>query len=152
MKKARFNIIDAIILIAFLLVAAFAAGKVFGGKGNESGEQYTISVYCEEVPLFAAELIKKGDIVSDEGKNITIGKAEEVILGDAAVYTANEEGKLIKSPKEGYAGVTVKIFAEGESFEHGVKIEGNRYSVGHSVVLYAGKAKISGRVSDIEKK
>ena len=154
MKKIRFNIIDLILLVAFICIALFVCGKVFGGSGQSgaNGEEYIISAYCEEVPSFAAELIKKGDKVSDESKNIALGIAGEVILGDAAVYAPDENGKLKKTSKEDYNSVTLKICAIGEEFEHGIRIEGVRYSVGHSVVLYAGDAKISGRISEIRRK
>lgn len=154
MKKIRFNIIDLILLAAFICITLVVCGKVFGG-GRQSignGEEYIISAYCEEVPSFAAKLIKSGDKVSDESKSIVLGSAREVILGDAAVYIPDENGKLKKTSKEDYNSVTLEISAIGEEFEHGVKIEGVRYSVGHSVVLYAGDAKISGRISEIRRK
>ena len=150
MKKIKLNIIDYILLLALIGVICFVGLKTFENRGREAENKYILSVYCEEVPEFVAELIKVGDEVSDEGKNISLGNVLSVKLSDGVGYMEDESGKLKKMAKEGYNSVLLKISTDAVPFEHGIKIEGNRYSVGHSVVLYAGKAKISGRISDIK--
>ncbi len=150
MKKIKLNIIDYILIVAFIGVICFVGLKALGNDGDEGEQKYVLSVYCEEVPDFAAKLIRNGDKVSDEGKNITLGNVLSVKLSDGVSYVEDEEGKLKKKGKEGYNSVLLQISSDAVPFEHGVKIEGNRYSVGHSVVLYVGKAKISGRISDIK--
>ena len=66
-KKFRFNIIDAIVLIVILAVAAFVVFNVFGEQlqdtvGNSAedskSQTYVMSYFFEEVPDFAAEMIE----------------------------------------------------------------------------------------------
>ncbi len=150
MKKIKLNIIDYILIVAFVSVIFFVGLKTFENDSGVGEQRYVLSVYCEEVPDFAAELIKIGDKVSDEGKNISLGNVLSINLSDGVSYMEDENEKLKRIAKEGYSSVLLKISSDGVPFEHGVKIEGNRYSVGHSVVVYAGKAKISGKISNIE--
>ena len=150
MKKIKLNIVDYILIVALVSVICFVGFKSIGNKNGEGESEYVLSVYCEEVPEFASKLIKIGDEVSDEGKNTSIGNVLSVNLSDGVSYIEDENGKLKKTGKEGYNSVSLEISCNAVPFEHGLKIEGNRYSIGHSVVLYVGKAKISGRISDIK--
>lgn len=154
-KKIRFNVIDAIVLVVILAVVAFVGIKLFGGEvaGNSaSGNTFVMTYYIEESPSFAAENIEVGSSVSDEGKNVPLGKVTAVELGESVMFAANDEGKMIKSGKEGYNSVTLTTEVQGAEFDHGIEVGNVKYVVGHTMTLYAGKAKLYGRIASIEKK
>ena len=153
-KKIKFNIIDAIILLVILAVVAFVGIKFFGKSDNAAAEPktYSVSFYCEEVPAFAADIVKVGDSVEDETKKVLLGTITAVEVGDAAVYSADAEGKIVKSAKEGYKSVLITSSVEATEFEHGIIADSIKYAVGHSVTLYAGNAKMVGKVSEIKLK
>ena len=153
-KKIKFNIIDAIILLVILAVVAFVGIKFFGKSDNAATEPetYSVSFYCEEVPAFAADIVKVGDSVEDETKKVFLGTITAVEVGDAAVYSADAEGKIVKSAKEGYKSVLITSSVEATEFEHGIIADSIKYAVGHSVTLYAGNAKMVGKVSEIKLK
>ena len=111
-----------------------------------------MSYFFEEVPDFAAEMIDKGTVVSDETYGHKLGKLVDVEFGDSVSFAANDQGQIVKSSKEGYKSVALKVEVKGNAFDHGIEVEKIKYVVGHTMTLYAGKAKLYGRISGIEKK
>lgn len=153
-KKIRFTVIDAIVLVVIIAVVAFVGIKLFGGEiaGNSSsGDTFTVTYFIDESPSFAAELIEVGGKVSDESKNVPLGTVTAVELGESVMFAANDEGKMIKSGKEGYNSVKLTTEVQGIEFDHGIEVGNVKYVVGHTMTLYAGKAKLYGRIAGIEK-
>lgn len=154
-KKTRFTLIDGLIVLIIIAVVAFVGYKFFGKEvveNTDATDTYTLSFFIEEAPDFAAANIKKGCKVSDEAKRISLGEATKVKIGDSVFYTTNKDGEVIKSSREGYNSIEISTEVKGAETDHGIKIDGSEYVVGHSMTIYAGKAKIYGRVSGIEKK
>lgn len=154
-KKIRFNVIDAIVLVVIIAVVAFVGIKLFGGEvaGNSSsGQTFTVTYFVEESPSFAAELVKPGDPVSDESKNVPLGSVTDVKLDKSVVFAANDEGQMVKATKEGYNSITLTTEVQGAEFDHGIEVGNVKYVVGHTMTLYAGKAKLYGRIAGIEAK
>ena len=154
-KKIRFNAIDAIVLVVIIAVVAFVGVKLFGGEvaGNSAaGDTFVMTYFIDESPSFAAGLVEAGAPVSDESRNVPLGKVTAVELGESVMFAANDEGKMIKSGKEGYNSVTLTTEVQGAEFDHGIEVGNVKYVVGHTMTLYAGKAKLYGRIASIEKK
>lgn len=153
-KKIKFNIIDVVILVVVLAVAAFVGTKIFGKDKEAAAEPktYEISFYCEEVPAFAAEAVKVGDSVEDETKKVYLGKITDVSMDEAVVFNVDAEGNTVKSSKEGYKSVKITSEVSATEFDHGIVADSIKYSIGHSVTLYAGKGKMVGKVSAINEK
>ncbi len=154
-KKVRFTVLDAVVLLVILVVAVFVGMKFFGpetGGGRAEEKTYTVRYYAEEVPEFAAELIKAGDTVTDASRGHSLGKVVSVETGDAAVFFPDERGQLQKSGKEGYRSVTIYAETEGTAHTHGVTVAGTLYVTGHSMKLYVGGAELTGYVAGIEEK
>ena len=154
-KKIRFTFIDALIVLVVVAVIVFVGYKFFGkevAKNTDASTTYKLSFYIEEAPDFAAANIEKGCKVSDEAKKIPLGNASDVTIGDSVFYTTNQDGDVIKSSREGYNSIKITTEVQALETDHGIKVDGTEYVVGHSMTIYAGKAKIYGRVSGIEKK
>lgn len=153
-RKIKFNPIDCIILLVIIAAVAFVAYKVVGQKAmtNADGTKYEIIYYFEEVPDYAADIIKKGDPILDEAKNIPLGKITDVKTGEAAVYSPDSNGMIQKSAKEDYKSVTLTTEVNASDYEYGVEISGAKYGVGHTFTVRAGKSKLYGKVKAIEKK
>lgn len=151
-KKLKFNIVDGIILVVILAIAFFAGSKMFSKNEDVTAEEVTatLSFYCEEVPEYAAELLKVGDKVSDEGKNVALGEITSLTVENALTYGIDAEGKSVTSEKKGYKSVKLTTEIKASEFAHGIIADTIKYSVGHPLTLYAGKAKMSARVSGIE--
>lgn len=152
-RKFKFNLVDAIVLVVIIAVVAFVGMKFFSGDigGTSASTQYKIKFYCEEVPSFAANVIQKGDPVTDDDKNSALGIVEEVTVGPSATYADTSNGETLLAPREGYNSVEVVAIVDAQEFQHGLMVNAAKYGVGHSLTIRVGKAKIFGRVSGIEK-
>jgi len=151
-KKFRFNLVDAIVVLVIIAAIAFVGMKFFSGDiGPSASTQYKISFCCDEVPSFAAEVIKVGDYVTDDDKNSALGVVESVTLSPSRTYAHTAEGEIRLAPKEGFNTVEVTAVVDAQEFQHGIMVNAAKYGVGHSLTIRVGKAKIYGRVSGLEK-
>ena len=155
-KKVRFTAVDAVILVIVLAVLGFVGFKFLGigqaGGAAAETKTYIVSYDFEEVPEFAATIIKEGDKVSDEAKKNGLGIVTGVEVGEAAIYCSDDKGMLQKSPKEGYNSVKLTTEVEALKGDHGIKVSDNTYTIGHTMTLYAGDAKLYGKIAGISEK
>ncbi len=151
-KKAKFNVVDAIVILVIIAALALVGYKFIGGGigGREDGT-YTVKFFCEEVPDFAADVIEVGDKVVDEQKDVPLGNVTEVKLGDSRTYVTDDEGGIHLTPKPYYYSVELTTTLKAEDYDNGIIVDSSKYGVGHSITIRVGKAKIFGRVSYIEK-
>lgn len=153
-KKIKFNIIDAIVALVIIAAVVLVGMRFISGTPEvieAKNTKYKISFFCEEVPSFAAELVKEGEPVTDDDRNSELGIAEKVTIGPSRTYTVNSEGEINIIPKEGYNSVEVTSIVDAQEFQHGIMVNAAKYGVGHSLTIRVGKAKIWGRVSGLEK-
>lgn len=151
-KKAKFNVIDAIVILVIVAAVALVGYKFVLGSGGSSGSgTYTVKFFCEEVPDYAATVIEVGDVVTDEQKDVPLGTITDVKLDSSRTYTTTSTGDVRVVPKEYYNSVELTVTLEGQDYENGVIVNSTKYGVGHSITIRAGKAKIFGRISYIEK-
>lgn len=158
-KKIKFTVIDALVILIIVAVIGFVGYKMLGGNSltpnvnlGADTAVYTVEYFFEEVPDFAAYAVKKGDTVTDDVRDHSLGKVVDVEVGDSVSYNADSNGIIQKSSKEGYKSVRLTTEVEAEEYEHGITISQTNYVIGHSMTLYAGNAKMYGRVASIEKK
>ncbi len=153
MKKGyKFNVIDAVVIVAIIGVLAFAGIKLAGGGEEEIVEmhRYEFSFRCDDVPDFVLEYLKEGEAVDCVDNNDCFGKVVSVEIGDSAAYSVSAEGKVVKSVKPDHSGVELVVEGEGEQTDTGVKLTKGVYGVGHSIVLRTGNAKVAGKISGIK--
>ncbi len=151
-KKVRFNVVDAIIVAIIIAALGIVGMKFFSDRANaEKASWYHISFFCEDVPGYAAELIEKGDAVTDDDKKVALGEVETVELGPSRNYVETAKGELKMTSKEGANSVKLVARVFAKDVENGVTVDVARYGVGHSLTLRVGETKIFGRVSGIEK-
>lgn len=159
-KRVRFTVVDAVVLVVIVAIIAFV-GMKFAGVSLFTGENgdesmktntYIVSYYIEEVPDFAAKQVKTGDPVTDDVRNHSLGKVTGVEIGPSVSFNADSNGIVQKSSKEGYCSVILTTEVEADEYKHGIEISKTHYVVGHSMTLYAGGAKMYGRVHSIEAK
>ena len=153
----KINIID-LLLIVVLVAAVGIFGYKFlfkGGNDAASGAgvngKAKISFYTEEVSDFVLDgTINIGDPVIDVNTSTVMGTIVDVQIGESHSYAANSEGKFVLSEKPEHSSVTVVIESDGSQMVNGIKIGSNKYYIGHSMTITAGRAKMYLRISDIE--
>ena len=155
-KKVKFNLVDAIVIIALVAVLAFAAVKIFAGNGADSDDaksdvKYKISFFTEESTWYSLEDLKVGDVVTDDTTGVETGKVTELdLIPESCAQLPADDGTYKIAPRPGYGSGTITFECDGEKYKHGAKIKYSVYSVGQTVTLRIGKSKVYGRISDVE--
>ncbi len=115
--------------------------------------QVKLTFYAREVQDYVAQAAQAayddGASVTDVVRKSSFGTIDRITVAEARAYVETSEGYK-ESGRPGYNAVTIEVTAEGEMTENGVKIDGRVYSIGDSVNLRVGLAKISMNISAIE--
>lgn len=145
-KKKKWNIVDLIVVLVLVGVAAFAAWRFFGNSGGKATtgneEPYRITFLCSETPEKVAGMIRNGDVVTDDSCYMDLGKVVDYRVDDALVYTTAADGKVVLSSKPGYQSVYVTVECEGVAEDNCVYVTGWALGCGHSMVIRVGYAKL----------
>lgn len=153
MKKGfKFNIIDLAVIIAVIGVLAFVGIKLKNGAVTAPLDihKFEYSFSCGDVPDFVLEYLKVGDAVDCADNNDYFGNITAINIGESYVYAQADDGTFVKSTKPDHSGVEIIVEGTGEQTDTGVKLTKGVYGVGHTIVLKAGNAKVSGKVSGIK--
>ncbi|MDL2248409.1 DUF4330 domain-containing protein [Tyzzerella sp. OttesenSCG-928-J15] len=153
----KINIIDLCIVLVVIAGVIFAAVKFTDGattviSGGSDMRHYEMKFFVEEVENFRVENMQIGDNLYDDSKNLFLGKITNLDINDAIIYNADAEGNTVKSDKPGYSSMEITTELDATPFENGVNINGNRYGVGHSLTIRAGKSFIYLRISAVNEK
>ncbi|MDR0273218.1 MAG: DUF4330 domain-containing protein [Clostridiales bacterium] len=152
----KINIIDLFIVVALLGAGVFGVYQFTAGRGVSAvitatpTQTYTISFFTEEIENFSANVINIGDSVFHHGPDISLGTVTDIRIEDAIIWNADAEGNTVQSNKEGFSSVELTARLDAVPSDHGIVIAGNRYGIGHSLAIRAGKATIFVRISGLE--
>ncbi len=147
----KINIIDLLILV--ILVAAIAVlGVKFLGKGGKDVQTLEMKFHIEEVDTWVTENVQVGDALYDGTYEQNLGVVTNVETGQSKTWGQNADGQYVLSSRDGYNSMTITGEVQGTKTAVGAEVNGQLYGVGHSMVLYAGDAKLYLRVQDIRVK
>jgi len=157
-KKIKFNVVDAIVVVALVAVLAFASVKLFGGiiGGGDSDNSkadvtYKITFFTEESTWYSLENLKMGDSVTDDTTGVDVGKVTELdLIPESCAQLPADDGTYKVAPRPGYGSGTITFECDGEKDKHGAKIKYSVFSEGQTVTLRVGKSKVYGRIKDVE--
>jgi len=151
----KINIIDFFIILALVGAAAFFVYQFRAGGGvpfiaPPETQDFIVSFFAEEVASFTTDVISIGDNVIDSGRNLSLGQVIDLNIDDAIIWNADQYGNTIRSNKEGFSSIEITTRLTAVPNEHGFTIAGNRYGIGHSVTVRAGRSVIFMRISGLE--
>ncbi|HHU23449.1 MAG TPA: DUF4330 family protein [Clostridiales bacterium] len=149
----KLNIIDAVIIAIIILLLAFFAYRFIQGRNADYGNNsvpVAITFYHEEAPNYVVERLKIGNPVIDANGRINLGTISGFETGDSISFAETSDGEIKTTHKEGYCSLLLTSHAQGYLGPHGVTIGGTLYGVGHTMVIYAGDAKLYLTISDIQ--
>ena len=148
----KINLIDFLIIVLILAVIIFAVCRSFFNTDMDEtvGEPVMIEFTSTEVNDYTARQLETGVPVLDGNANKTLGTAVDFTVDDATTYTVNDSGDAVVVSIPKAKSVVVTIEGAGELDDNGLLIDGTRYGVGHSTVVYVGKCWLSGKISGID--
>ena len=113
-------------------------------------QKVNITFYTEEVPDYVPKAMEKGAPCSDATENSALGTLESFETADPLGYVTNTKGQVEAVTRQGYNSLEFTTLASGELTDNGVKINGVTYAVGHSLTVYAGKAKVYCKIKAVD--
>lgn len=148
----KINIIDFLILVILVAAIAILGVKFLGGGRGKDTQTLEMKFHIEEIDEWVTENVKEGDALYDGTYEQDLGKVTKVEVGEAVTWGLNADGEYKKSTRPGFKSMTITGEVQGTKTAVGAKVGGEIYGVGHSMILYAGDAKLYLRVYDISVK
>lgn len=154
-KKAKFNIVDIIVIIVLVLGIAFVGMKMFGGEepaatsDPAAGSTYRVTFFAESVPQAVADTLVQGSKAENSSRNVDLGQLVEFSIGESVCYAADRNGQYVQSSKPGYVSVTMVCELTGIDQSTGLQVGQFMLNVGHSMGVRAGFTEISCYIIDI---
>ncbi len=148
----KINIIDFIVIVAVIVgICAIGVAKIRQSKEDQS-QTLIISYYAEEIQEETVNNVHVGGNLFDDTDKVSLGTITDVKIGDSVSYTTGADGKSVKSSKEGFKSITITGEVAGRKTDLGATVNGEKYGVGHTFMLMAGKSRMQIRVYDIKVK
>ena len=148
----KINIIDFLILIILVAAIVILGMKFLGGGRGKDTQKIEIKFRIEEIDEWVTENVEVGDALYDGTYEQDLGIVTNVEVSPSETWGLNADGQYVKSTREGFKSMTITGEVMGTKTDVGCKVGGELYGVGHSMILYAGNAKLYLRVYDISVK
>ena len=146
----KVNIIDLFIVLVLLAGVGLTAYRYTHRETVAvTHETVYMTFTSSEIRDFVADKLVVGGMAYDASENNYLGVITDVEFGEAYEYVTNDEKDTITLRPDDSVSTTFTTRTEGDMDGNGVLINGTRYAVGHTMVLYAGEAKVYVKISDI---
>ena len=150
----KINLIDFLIVVLILAVIIFAVVRPFSfntdDKDDAGKDPVIITFLCAEVNDYTVDLLETGAPVLNGNTTKELGTAVDLAIGDATTYLMTDSGRTVLVDIPEAKSVVVTVESAGELDENGLLIDGTRYGVGYSMVIYVGKCKLWSTISGID--
>lgn len=151
----KINLIDLLIILIILAAGIFVFTKF--RRANivtplAKQEPVAITFIIESVPEYAANNVEVDDPVTDRVTSSYLGKVTKVEKKPDISYAADENGKYIRSSKEGYCSLEFTVEGSGVFNGKVVNIGNTNYYVYRDTTVYVGDTMLFTRIKNIEKK
>jgi len=158
-KKGRLfgkvSIIDVLAIALVIAVAVFVGVKFkksnTGSPFVQKEDKIQIVYQIDELRDFVADELKIGDPARESVHKASFGNVVDIKREKSISWVRTDQGKIIKSSKEGYSCVYITMEGTGTYGNNGVTIGSGEYFIGQSIVLNIGKTQIYGKIYDMKK-
>ncbi|MCL2342599.1 MAG: DUF4330 family protein [Firmicutes bacterium] len=149
----KINLIDLLILLVLIAAAAYVGLRMAGVVGSKppATTQLRVSFFSNEVPNYVVDYIVPGTSVFDATAQATLGTVEaKPTVGPTVGYEQSSTGLEIIPPLTNTVSLTLTFIVNAVYGEHGFTIGETNYGVGATLTIFAGEAKLYGKISGIE--
>lgn len=151
----KINLIDLLIILIILAAGVFLFNKF--QKANiviplAKQEPVAITFIIESLPEYAADNVEINDPVTDKVTSAYLGKVTKVEKLPDRSYAPDQDGKYVRSSKEGYCSLEFTVEGTGVFNGKVVNIGNTNYYVYRDTTVYVGDTILFTRIKDIEKK
>lgn len=155
-KKAKFNIVDIIVLLVLVAGIAFVGMRMFGGNdadqptAGSSGETFRVTFYAESVPQAVADSLEIGAKAENNSRNVDLGTLVDFTVGESVNYSTDQNGQFLVSPKPGYCSIELTCELSGDQEPTGLLVGEFMLNIGHYMTVRAGNTEIAVYITDIQ--
>lgn len=155
MKKAKFNIVDIIVILILIAGIAFVGMKMLGGQESSSasapasGNTYHVTFYAECVPEAVANSLVEGSRSENGTRNMDLGTLIDFSTAPSIVYGFDSNGICVQSEQPGYVSVTLVCELTGSQQPTGLQVGQFMLNIGHDMDVRCGNTEINAIVLNI---
>ena len=156
-KKAKFNIVDIIVILLLIAGAFFVGSRMLGGQETAasspaspaSGNAYQVTFYAECIPEYVADTLVKGSRAENSSRNMDLGTLVDFTVAPSVIYSFDSNGICVQSEKPGYVSVTLVCEVTGSQEPTGLLVGQFMLNVGHSMGVRCENTEINTVVRNI---
>lgn len=148
-KKAKFNIVDIIVILILIAGIAFVGMRMMGRQEAVEAETYLLTFRSDCVPEELAATLSTDSAAKDNGRNIALGTLVEVTTGESVTYGYDSKGNCVASQKPGYVSVTLVCRVTGTQEPTGLQVGQFMLNIGHDMGVRCGNTEINTTVWSI---
>ncbi len=156
MKKAKFNIVDILVLVVLIAGIAFVGLRMFGGSETPAASEnagtgtYRVTFQADAVSESVANTLVLGSKSENASRNVDLGTLVEFSTGESVVYGFDSKGNCVQSVKPGYVSVTLVCELTGTQQPTGLQVGQYMVNIGHTTAVRCGNTEISAVIVDIQ--
>ena len=154
-KKAKFNIVDIIVILILVAGIAFVGVRMFGGEepaveaNAGAGSTYHVTFHAECVREDVANTLVKGSKAENASRNMDLGTLVDFTIGESVTYGYDSKGNCVASQKPGHVSVTLVCRVTGTQEPTGLQVGQYMLNIGHDMGVRCGNTEINTIVRDI---
>ena len=155
-KKAKFNIVDIIVIVILLAAAAFVGVKMFGGQEPSAavsdpatGAPYLVTFHAECVQKEVADTLVMGSKSENASRNMDLGTLVDFTTAESVVYGFDSKGNCVASEKPGHVSVTLVCRVNGTQMPTGLQVGQYMLNIGHEMGVCLGNTELQTVVQGI---
>ena len=154
-KKAKFNIVDIIVILILVAGIAFVGVRMFGGEepavdaNAGAGSTYHVTFHAECVREDVANTLVLGSKSENASRNMDLGTLIDFSIDEAIAYGTDSKGNVVQGTKPGYVSVTLTCELTGIDQSTGLQVGQFMLNVGHSMGVRCGFTELNMIVQNI---
>ena len=154
-KKAKFNIVDIIVILILVAGIAFVGVRMFGGEepaveaNAGAGSTYHVTFHAECVREDVASTLVLGSKSENTSRNMDLGTLIDFSIDEAIAYGTDSKGNVVQGTKPGYVSVTLTCELTGIDQSTGLQVGQFMLNVGHAMGVRCGFTELNMIVQNI---
>ena len=154
-KKAKFNIVDIIVILILVAGIAFVGVRMFGGEepaveaNAGAGSTYHVTFHAECVREDVANTLVLGSKAENASRNMDLGTLIDFSIDEAIAYGTDSKGNVVQGTKPGYVSVSLTCELTGIDQATGLQVGQFMLNVGHSMGVRCGFTELNMIVQNI---
>ncbi len=156
MKKAKFNVVDLLVLLVLVAGVAFVGLRMFGGSQSSSGDApvtggtYRVTFQADCVNQAVTDTLVLNSKSENASRNMDLGTLVDFFTEASVVYSYNSDGISVRSARDGYVKVTLVCELTGIQQPTGLQVGQYMLNIGHNMGVRCGNTEINCNVMDIQ--